>query len=562
MKKLNLLHKDRETDLAKIIEILLSNRGMEGSQNTKDFINPSFDLLSLSNTDLDNQELNKAAIRINQAIVQKESIVVYTDYDVDGLCSGAIVWECLYSLGANIMPYVPDRIEEGYGLSKKGLDSIKKSYKVKLLITVDHGVTALPMTEYAKSLGMDIIILDHHLLPKNIPNVSALIHTTKMCSGGIAWFFAHFLYSFLHTKVVQKTFLDLAALATVADLVPLKGLNRTIVKYGLEEINKKERVGLKALITASSLNKPTLEVYDLSFILAPRINAIGRLSHAMDALRLLCTKDELRAKKLAQSLCDFNKERQLFTKDSTMQAIEMIKHDYKYNEKKENELAKLLFISHKDFKEGILGLIAGKLVEEFYRPAIVVSQGPEISKASARSITGFNIVEALRSVSDLIIELGGHPMAAGFTVKTVNLDALKSKLLENVSQNLDEVNFIKAMTVDMPLDVGNINFQLVEELSKFSPFGIGNPEPVFLSRNLEVIGIKLLGRDKKHLKMTLRGIDSMNKNIILNGVGFNMGKLFNKIMPKQKLDVVYNIQKDNWGQMDSLQLKIKDVNLC
>ena len=553
MKKWQLLHESEETDVAKIISILLGNRGIADQERVKEFLNPSFDSLILENTDIDQSELKTAGRIIKKAISQKDSIVVYTDYDVDGLCGGAIVWECLYNLGAKVMPYVPDRVEEGYGLSKKGIDTICEKYKVKLLITVDHGVTAASKIEYARSLGIETIILDHHLLPKDLPKVSSLIHTTKMCAGGISFFFAHYLYSFFNRKISKNTFLDLAALATVADLVPLTGLNRNLVKYGLLELNKRGRVGLKALVEASCLNKPNLEVYDISFILAPRINAIGRLAHAIDALRLLCTKDADRAIKLSKCLCDFNRERQVLTKDSTLQAIEMVRKE---------SFTKLLFISNKDFQEGVLGLIAGKLVDEFYRPAIVVSVGPEISKASARSIAGFNIVEAIRSASDLVIDVGGHPMAAGFTVKTANLEALKIRLLEHAALNLKDNNFIKAVKIDLPLKTENINFDFFEEISKFSPFGMGNPEPVFLTRNLEVAGVRFLGKEKKHIKITMTGRGESGQNVILSGIGFNMGDLFHKINPKQGIDVVYSIDKDDWGGRGCLQLKIKDVNLC
>lgn len=559
MKKWEILDKQK-TDNRKqitekdIIRILLKNRGIVKKGEIEEFLNPSLEHLTPEKVQLDKDELDKAVARIKKAINDKELIVVYTDYDVDGVCSGAIIWETLYNMGAKIMPYVPHRVEEGYGLSKKGIDFVKRQYNPKLIITVDHGITAFAKIEYLTRLGIDTIILDHHLKPKKLPKSIATIHTTKLSAGGIAWVFAREL-----TKSDKLDKLDLAALATIADLIPLTSANRTIVKFGLEQLNKTERVGLAALIKDAGLEMGNLGVYEVGYILAPRINAMGRLTHALDALRLICTRDQERASLLARQLSSTNRERQVLTERSTIQAIEMVRHE---------QLTKLLFISHKEFKEGIIGLVAGKLVEEFYRPAIVISQGEIFSKASARSVNGFNIVETVRQAGDLLEDVGGHPMAAGFTIATKNIKLLKDKLQEIADRELDDDKLTRLVKIDAVLDLNDISLDFYEKLQQLGPFGVGNPEPVFVSYGVEIIGAFLVGKDKKHLKLKIRQNTNVcnstelgfgRKNNAFNAIGFNMGDVFRKISPHQLVDIAYSIQEDSWNGKTGLQLKLKDV---
>ncbi len=547
MKKWEILDRQRtdnkkQTTEKDIIRILLKNRGIVKKEEIGEFLNPSLGNLTLEKVGLKKKEIDKAVQRIKQAIKRKESIVVYTDYDADGVCSGAIVWETLYSMGAKVMPYVPHRMEEGYGLSQKGIDFVKGEYNTKLIITVDHGISAFEKIEYAKSLGIDTIILDHHLKPAKLPKAKAIIHTTELAAGGIAWFFTREL-----TKSDTLDKLDLAALATIADLIPVTGANRAIVKFGLEQLNKTERVGLVALIKEAGFKKGPIGVYEVGHILAPRINAMGRLMHALDALRLLCTRDKERASVLAKQLSSTNRERQVLTESTTVQAIEMVRHE---------KLSKLLFISHKEFKEGIIGLVAGKLVEEFYRPAIVISQGEIFSKASARSVNGFNIVETIRQAGELLEDVGGHPMAAGFTIATKNIKLLKDKLQEIAMSELDEDKLTRLVKIDTVLDLHHITPDFYKKLQQLAPFGVGNPAPVFVSYRVEVIGASLVGRDRRHLKMRVRDPED---NAVFDAIGFNMGEIYGKINPHQFVDIVYTIDEDHWNGNSSLQLKLKDV---
>ena len=339
-----------------LIENILKNRGLTTKKEIEEFFHPPYPPHLPSFPDL-----AKAIERIKKAINNKESIVVYADYDADGVTAGAIMWETIYKLGGNVMPYIPHRIEEGYGLSLKGIDAVKKEFNPSLIITVDHGITAWEKIAYAKSLGIDVIVTDHHVKPIKLPDC-LIVHTTELSGAGVSWCVAK--------KLMPDPDLSLAAIGTIADMMPLVGPNRSIVKFGLLAIAKTKRVGLEALM--------------------------GDAEHALDALRLLCTNNKEKARTLAETLGLKNRERQQLTADTTLHALGLVPKTTK----------KLIFIAHQSYNQGVIGLVAGKLVEEYYVPAIVVSKGEVYSKASARSIAGFNIVEAIRSASDLLVDVG------------------------------------------------------------------------------------------------------------------------------------------------------------
>lgn len=536
-----------------VVKILLENRGLKSQKEINEFLNPSLESLTIEKVGLSEKELQKAKVRIKKALEQNETIVVYTDYDVDGVSSGTIMWEALYQMGAKVMPYVPHRIEEGYGLSNIGIDNVKKQYNPSLIITVDHGISAYEKVEYAKKLGIDIIVIDHHTLPSNLPEAEALIHTVSLCATGIAWFFANFLKS----NKMQVENLDLVALATIADLIPLTRANRILVKYGLEQLNKTKRPGLLALMKTSGIKDGKIGVYEVGHQLAPRINASGRLTHALDSLRLLCTKDNVRADLLAQNLSNTNRERQLILEEMTIHAKSL---SSEYTRKK------LIFLSHESYNQGVIGLVAGKLVEEFYRPAIVISKGEKFSKASARSIAGFNIVEAIRSCSELLVDVGGHPMAAGFTIETSNISLLEKKLTEIAEKSLDEEKLQRVLKIDCDIDLEMVIPDLYKAIKELEPFGMGNTTPTFVSKNVKVAKMRIIGKDKKHLKFTLQPNPEIHQYI--DAIGFGMSSFFDKFSFDQKVDIVFTIEEDNWNMNrnwsnlgSSLQLKLKDVNI-
>ena len=464
--------------------------------------------------------LKKALARIREAIEKKQSIVVYADYDADGVTAGAILWETLWSMGARVMPYIPHRVDEGYGLSVKGIDIVREQFDPALIITVDQGVTAHRQVAYAKSLGIEVIVTDHHVLPEELPDC-LMVHTTMLSGSGVSWFLSKEL------KPLEEL-LSLAAIGTVADLLPLIGVNRSVVKHGIEAMCNTKRVGLVALLKESGIPQDSIAPYNISHGLAPRLNAVGRLEHAMDALRLLCTKDKEKASMLAQKLGFTNKERQKITEDTVVHAKTLVvEHD-----------AKLLFVGDSSYNQGIIGLVAGKLVETYYKPSIVVSIGEEFTKASARSIIGFNIVEAIRECQDLLVDVGGHPMAAGFTVATKNVEALKIKLREIAARDITEEMLLRKLRIDAEIPLSAVTLDLYNAMQQLSPFGQGNYEPVFATKHVQVTEVRLVGATGKHIKLKVGGIDA---------IAFGMGELFGKLNEKPLVDIAYGIDLNVWN---------------
>ncbi|OGF99548.1 hypothetical protein A2153_04355, partial [Candidatus Gottesmanbacteria bacterium RBG_16_38_7b] len=412
-----------------------------------------------------------------------------------------------------------------------------------LIITVDHGISASKEVSYARKFAIDIIIIDHHLPAKSPPKPFALIHTTQLSAAGLAWVFTNFL-----TGRLLEKYLDLVALATVADMVPLLNENRILVTFGLKEINKTRRVGLNSLMKASGVIKGQIDSHTLGHILAPRLNASGRLEEGIDSLRLLCTKDRQRASDLAQKLNNVNRHRQALTKNSLDLAHSIIK-----------ETSNLVFVHSDTFHQGVIGLIAGKLVETYHRPAIVVSVGSEFCKASARSVKGVNIVELIKVASDLLVSVGGHPMAAGFTVKKENLNKLEKKLLASSQILIKTEDLTEKRLIDLELDIAFLNWDLYREIQQLSPFGQANPPPLFAGFNNTVLDYSLVGRDKNHLKLLLSS--KLNSRKAFSAIGFNFSPVFPELKLGALVDIIYQIEEDNWNHLRSLILKLKDVRL-
>ncbi len=512
-----------------ITGILLKNRSVDDT-----FLHPKDPgEFTAKDVGIDPASLKKAITRIHKAVKDKESIVVYADYDADGITAGAIMWETIHAMGGVVMPYIPHRVEEGYGLSVKGIDAVRQQFDPTLIITVDHGITAHEKVAYAKSLGIDVIVTDHHVKPDKLPDC-IIVHTTSLCGAGVSWFVASALSG-------GNDKLELAAIGTIADLVPLVGPNRSIVKYGIDQLRKTKRVGLTALIKDAGVVPEDISTYTVSHMIAPRLNAMGRLVHAMDALRLLCTHSKDKAGLLAQKLGLTNRERQQLTINTTSHALRGL------SLKTHN---KLIFISHETYNPGVIGLVAGKLVEEYYRPAIVISQGPEISKGSARSIAGFNIIETIKRFSDLLVDAGGHPMAAGFTIKTKNVDVLKSKMEAYVEKNLKDELLTRELRIDMELPLTAVRKELWQDLRDFEPFGFGSPEPVFAARGVIVEDVRLVGADGKHLKLRVSSFDA---------IAFNMGHMSAKLKKGTSIDIAYTVDMNVWNGRKSLQLKLRDI---
>ncbi len=542
--------KSEKLKVQELINIILENRGIKTKKEIEQFLSPSLEMVSVDSVGINKNQLKKSLDRIKKAINRKEKIVVFGDYDVDGITGTAILWETLYALGADVSPYIPHRVEEGYGLSVKGVENVKyQMSNIKLIITVDNGIVANDAIDFANKNNIDVIITDHHTIGEKLPEAFSIVHTTSLCGAGVAWILSQNLKSQISNvkkKKDEDEHLDLVALATVADLVPLTGNNRILLKTGLEYLQKTTRIGLKELFKEAQIDPQKIGVYEIGHIIAPRLNAMGRLESAMDSLRLLCTKDKNRAKMLAEKLSKTNRERQLLTQAATLHAMESVKN--------QKNLKNLLFIVNESYEEGIIGLVAGKLVEQFYRPSIVVSRGEKVSKASARSVSGFNIIEFIREAQDLLINAGGHPMAAGFTIETEKIEKLQEALEKLAEVKVSNDHLTPILKIDCELDLESISKNLYDSLKKLSPFGMGNPEPTFVSKNVNVSDIRFIGREKNHIKF--RFLTDQKKTI--EAIAFSMADKAREIKIESLINIVYTIDENEWNGETNLQLKIKD----
>lgn len=537
-----------------IIRAVLENRGLKTQKEIAEFLRPKNPVdFTAEDLGISAGEVKRAIARINKAIENNEGIIVYGDYDADGICSAAILWESLYRLTKNVLPYIPQRVSEGYGLNKETLIKLKEQNpKLSLIITVDNGITAADKIEFAKELGMDFIVCDHHQIGETIPKCEAVVHTDRICAAAISWFLAkEILKEKKHPdggRVIENC-LDLVAIASITDLEPLLGANRSFVKFGLEALNKTKRCGLLAIMQEAGIEPGSVGTYEVGYIIGPRLNAMGRMEHALESLRLVCTPKPAQAKSLAEKLGSTNKERQALTEETARHARELMLAEAGEN------IPKLIFVSHESYQEGIIGLVAGRLTEEFYRPAIVVSRGEVYSKASARSVNGFNIIEAIRVHSDLLVDAGGHPMAAGFTVETAKVEELKKRLAETAEKEISQEILAKTLALDLKLPFSAITQALWGEIQKLSPFGIGNREPVFQGV-ARVVDCRLVGGAGKHLKLTLS-----SEGRTFSAIAFGLGYLADRLTLGGQVEAAFSLSMNVWNGQSNLELKVKDLKI-
>ncbi|MBU2632635.1 single-stranded-DNA-specific exonuclease RecJ [Patescibacteria group bacterium] len=536
-----------------IVNLLLENRGLKTARQKEDFLNPDISKINSKTLKISSVGLTKSIARIKKAIKEKEQIIIFGDYDVDGVCASAILWETLNEIGAKVMPFIPGREEEGYGLSKKGILSVLKKFKnTKLMITVDNGIVANKGVDFANKNGIDVIITDHHIPSSKLPNAYSIVHTTEVCGAGVAWALAQELKVKSEKLKVEDNHLELVAIASIADMVPLKGANRSLVKFGLESLRKTKRIGLLEIFKEARIERENLQSYQISYVVAPRINAMGRLELAMDSLRLICTRDKKRAVALALKLGNTNRKRQNLTE-------ELIVHAKREVAKK--KIGKLIFIGNKDYQQGVIGLVAGKLVEQYYRPSIVYWKGDEFSKASARSIKDFNIIEFIRRASDCLVDFGGHPMAAGFTFETKKAEVIKKKMEEIADKLLNSASFIKTLKYDLEIPLSALSIKLYESIAKMEPFGIGNPVPVFASKAI-IEDIRFVGKENSHLKLKLRQLTASNHQLALfDAIGFGIGEEYKDLKVGKEINIACSIDENEWNGNKRLQLKIRDMRL-
>jgi single-stranded-DNA-specific exonuclease len=494
--------------------------------------------------------------RICFALQHDEPIAIYGDYDVDGVTATALLVQALGALGANVRGYIPNRFDEGYGLNKDALDTLKAE-GVKLVITVDCGIRSPDEALHAQAIGLDLIISDHHHPDgTNLPPAFAVINPKQhgdiypdkdLAGVGIAYKIAEALLTVqqpvngFHTNDL----LDLVALGTVADLAPLVGENRVLVRRGLRQLRETKRQGLFSLAGVADLKIDKCTAGNIGFMLGPRLNASGRLESALASFELLTTKDFMRAGQLAMQLDSQNRQRQSITRTMQEQAEAIAMA--------EDPDAFLLFAAHEDFNPGVVGLAASRLTEVYYRPAIVAAKNAEETRGSCRSIPEFHITDALDLCKDLLVRHGGHAAAAGFTVKNENLPELVSRLKEIAKDQLGSRDLRQTLTADMEVPLSDLNFDVLKHLLFLEPTGYGNPEAVFVSRNIKVKAARTVGADGKHLKLTVED----ERGASVDAIGFRLGHLKENLPPK--IDVLYRFEANEFNGRRTLQLNLKDV---
>jgi single-stranded-DNA-specific exonuclease len=550
LKKLK--EKEGQKRREEIIKSLFLNRGLKTKKQQEEFLGPKDPyLLTPQEVGISPVQLIKALKIIKKAIKNKEKIIVYGDYDTDGVSATAVLWETLNKLKAQVMPFIPKR-EEGYGLKVDRIERMAKE-NVSLIITVDQGIVHSKQVAYAKKLGVDVIITDHHQPGKVKPKAVAIIHTTLLAGVGVAWFLANWLSK--HFQGGQKHLgsgvgLDLATIGTVTDMVPLVGPNRSLVKFGLEAVRKTKRPGLLALFQFAGIAKEKIGTYEIGYIIGPRINASGRMDDPMEALRLVCTQDGTRAVGLAQKIDQQNRERQELTKQTIIHARDLwLKEDGK---------SALIFIYHQSYDHGVIGLVASKLKDEFNRPAVVLAPREDYWVASARSIDEFSMIEAIREFADLLGEHGGHRLAAGFSVSQEKLEAIKKGLIERAKKGLGKAKLVPTLEIEAEIKLADLNLSLYPEIEKFAPFGIGNPQPIFTTHQVQVNDVRLMGKEKQHLKLVISDQLPVAR---FEAIGFGMGENYSQLFPGEPVDIAYELILNQWNGQKKLELRLRDLKI-
>ncbi len=495
----------------------------------------------------------EAVARIRQAIEHGEQIAVYGDYDADGVTGTALLVQTLRACQANVRPYIPDRFSEGYGLKEVALDKLKVQ-GVDLVITVDCGIRAVFPAKYAAEIGLDLIITDHHSIGADIPQATALINPKQdgtpeeerfLAGVGVAFKLAQALIDTLQPQDLRDTdLLDLVAIGTVADMVPLVGENRALVREGLRYIHQPVRQGLASLCAMAEIPVDKVGVNEIGFGIGPRLNAAGRIGSAMDAYNLLITEDIFQAGSLAQTLDNRNRERQRITQE--------IQEKVEEASKPSDPDQYLLFAYDPNFNSGVVGLAAARLVEQYYLPAIVGHYGEEYTRASCRSIPEFHITHALEQCADLLTYFGGHAAAAGFTVHNDNLEELEIRLTEIAAEQLADVDISPALEADAEVKLIDLKPSLLREMILLQPTGMQNPEPLFVSRRVSVKNKRAVGRDESHLKLSLS-----DGRITFDAIAFRFGHLKDNL--PDEIDIAFAFELNEFNGRQSLQLNIKDI---
>jgi single-stranded-DNA-specific exonuclease len=543
----------RSLQVDETIATLLVQRGIETFEAARTFFRPSLD-------DLHDpylmKDMDKAVNRIETAIHNEENILVFGDYDVDGTTAVSLVSSYLKSFYPNIATYIPDRYDEGYGISYKGIDYADDN-GITLIIALDCGIKSIDHVAYANERNIDFIICDHHLPGKELPQAIAILDPKRedcqypydeLCGCGIGFKLVQALAQNRNqTKEDLIPYLDLVATAIAADIVPMTGENRVMAKFGLEVINSNPRSGIKALI--QNLKKKVLTITDVVFIIAPRINAAGRIKHGNYAVQLLTEFDLEQATEFAAQIEIFNADRKDLDKQITQEALLQIEEN--------NEFEKYTTVVYQEnWHKGVIGIVASRLIETHYRPTIVFTKSGDKLAASARSVKDFDVYNALEASAEYLEQFGGHRYAAGMTLKAENYENFKNKFEEVVQKTIPQNLLTPEITIDLALDLKDINEKFYRILKQFEPFGPENMTPVFISRNLKDSGYgKVLGKEEEHLRLYMK----QNNSAGFATIGFNLANKLNLVENQKTFEAVYSIDENEWNGNVSLQLKLRDI---
>ncbi|OGO21673.1 MAG: single-stranded-DNA-specific exonuclease RecJ [Chloroflexi bacterium RBG_16_51_9] len=538
-----------------LVAQLLYNRGLTDPSQIASFLAADESLSGDPNLLPD---MHLAVARLYRALLSNENIAIYGDFDADGITATALLVQGLSLLDCKATPYIPHRVNEGYGLNTTALETLKQQ-GINLVVTVDCGVTASAEVKAAKKMGLDVIITDHHTPSNEIPPAIAVVNPklpgskypfSELAGVGVALKLLQALFGGMGKEKLLGELADLVALGTIADMVPLLGENRYLVKRGLELLSASPRLGIRELMTQSGSNTAHLDTESVSWTIAPRLNAAGRLEHAMGSYRLLMTDSPDEARDLAKWLEQKNAERQRLTASTMAKAREQV-------------LAQgdspVLIASDADYPAGIMGLVAGRLSEEFYRPVIVLRTSEQLSGGSCRSIPEFDIIQALNRCQHLLTHFGGHSRAAGLSLRTSDLPRLHEKLLEIAAAELAGIDLRPRVDIDAEVTLTGMGGNTFETIQKLAPFGQGNPAPTFLSRRVNIVDCRTMGNTGDHLRLKLKQ-DSTHSTgsgqALWDGVGFNLGCYRGEI--SSLIDIVYNLEIDHWNGQEKLRLNILD----
>jgi single-stranded-DNA-specific exonuclease len=486
--------------------------------------------------------------RLYRALLSGEKIAVYGDFDVDGVTSTALMVQGLASLGGIVIPYIPHRVSEGHGLRAAALEELHDQ-GVTLIVTVDCGITDVEEARHAAKLGMTVIITDHHTPPAVIPQAFAIVNPklagskypfTELAGVGVAYKVMQALMSTLGKEENMDAQMDLVAIGTVADMVPLIGENRYLVKRGIKAMNTSLRLGIREIINRAGLSAGNLDADSITWCLSPWLNASGRLEHAIASYKLLTTNSPQEARELAALLGQQNVERQRLTAKAMTEARAQIAIQ---------GIAPLIMLCNKEFPLGIAGPVAGKLSEEYYRPVVIVNVDDKTASGSCRSIPEFNVINALNQCTGLLGRFGGHAQAAGFTMPARNVSLLQKSLIEIAGGQLRDIDLRPRINIDAEVSLSELGNGTYQEIQKLSPFGKGNPVPTFISREVQVAGCRTMGVDQQHLRLKLKQDGSA-----FDAVAFKQGDSLADVA--ESLDIVYNLEIDRWGGAENLRLNI------